>query len=51
MNLSFLPNLLCLLRMLLVVPVANGIIEGRYPLVILLFAIAAFTDALDGFLA
>ena len=51
MNLSFLPNLLCILRMLLVYPVAHWILQGRYPEVMALFAIAAFTDALDGSLA
>jgi cardiolipin synthase (CMP-forming) len=51
MSLSFLPNLLCIVRMLLVYPVALWILQGRYPEVMALFAIAAFTDALDGFLA
>jgi cardiolipin synthase len=51
MSLSFLPNLLCVLRMLLVWPVALFIFEERYELVITLFALAAFTDGLDGFLA
>ena len=51
MNLSFLPNLLCVVRMLLVWPVAVWLLEGRYPEVMLLFAVAAFTDGLDGFLA
>lgn len=51
MNLSFLPNLLCVLRMLLVYPLALFIGEGRYALVFPVFALAAFTDALDGFLA
>ncbi len=51
MNLSFLPNLLCLLRLLLVYPVALGILRGEFPLVLALFALAAFTDGLDGFLA
>jgi cardiolipin synthase len=50
-NLKFLPNLLCVLRILLVYPVAHGILRGHYPQVLALFAIAAFTDALDGFLA
>jgi cardiolipin synthase len=50
-NLRFLPNLLCVLRILLVYPVAHGILQGHYPQVLVLFAIAAFTDALDGFLA
>ena len=51
MTLSFLPNLLCIVRILLVYPVAAWILQGRYPEVIALFAIAAFTDGLDGFLA
>ncbi|HEX7375180.1 MAG TPA: CDP-alcohol phosphatidyltransferase family protein [Steroidobacteraceae bacterium] len=51
MNLSFLPNLLCILRLLLVYPVAHGILLGHYPMVLALFALAAFTDGLDGFLA
>jgi len=51
MSLRFLPNLLCILRMLLVYPVAHWILQGRYPEVMALFALAAFTDGLDGFLA
>jgi cardiolipin synthase len=51
MSLSFLPNLLCLLRIVLVYPVALWVLDGRYPEVMALFALAAFTDALDGFLA
>jgi cardiolipin synthase len=51
MNLSFLPNLLCILRILLVYPVALWILQGRYAEVIGLVALAAFTDLLDGFLA
>lgn len=51
MNLSFLPNLLCVLRILLVYPVALWILQGRYAEVIGLVALAAFTDGLDGFLA
>jgi cardiolipin synthase len=51
MSLKFLPNLLCVLRMLLVYPVASAVLDARYELVLWLFAIAAFTDGLDGFLA
>jgi cardiolipin synthase (CMP-forming) len=51
MSLRYLPNLLCVLRILLVYPVASWILAGRYQEVMLLFALAAFTDALDGFLA
>lgn len=45
------PNLLCLLRMVLTVPIGWSIIEGRYPIALVLFFIAGVTDALDGFLA
>lgn len=51
MSLRFLPNLLCILRILLVYPVAHWILQGHYPQVLALFAFAAFTDALDGYLA
>ena len=51
MKLRHLPNLLCVFRILLVYPVGRFILEGRYPEVLVLVAVAAFTDALDGFLA
>ena len=51
MSLRFLPNLLCILRILLVYPVAQGILVGDYPRVLALIALAAFTDGLDGYLA
>jgi cardiolipin synthase len=51
MSLRFLPNLLCVLRMLLVYPIALFILQGRYVLVLPVVVLAAFTDALDGFLA
>jgi cardiolipin synthase (CMP-forming) len=51
MSLRHLPNLLCVLRILLVYPVAQWILQERYADVMLLFAFAASTDALDGFLA
>jgi cardiolipin synthase (CMP-forming) len=45
------PNALCVLRILLVVPVAWLLIEDEYRLTLWLFAFAAATDGLDGFLA
>jgi cardiolipin synthase len=51
MSLSFLPNLLCIFRMLLVYPTAHGILQGDFETVLALFALAAFTDGFDGFLA
>ena len=46
-----LPNALCILRMLLVVPVAWLLNAGEYQLTLWLFAFAALTDGLDGFIA
>ncbi|MFO1408543.1 MAG: CDP-alcohol phosphatidyltransferase family protein [Steroidobacteraceae bacterium] len=51
MSLRQIPNLLCLARIALVYPVAHGILVGDHYTVLALFFIAAFTDALDGFLA
>jgi cardiolipin synthase (CMP-forming) len=45
------PNALCILRMLLVVPVAWLLNAGEYQLTLWVFAFAGFTDGLDGFLA
>jgi cardiolipin synthase len=46
-----LPNLLCLLRIALIWPVVSSIGRGHYTHTLALFALAAFTDGLDGFLA
>jgi hypothetical protein len=43
MSLRFIPNLLCVLRIALIYPVAWLIIEQRYATVMLLFAVAALT--------
>lgn len=45
------PNLLCVLRILLTIPVGWGVVTGRYELALVLFFVAGFTDAVDGFLA
>ena len=45
------PNALCILRMLLVVPVAWLLLKQDFPKTLWLFAFAAATDGLDGFLA
>lgn len=45
------PNALCVLRMVLVVPVMWLLLQGEYRLTLWLFGIAAATDGLDGFLA
>lgn len=51
MNLRWLPNGLCVLRMLLVLPVAWLLLRGEFILTLVVFFIAAVTDAADGFLA
>ncbi|MCK7543317.1 CDP-alcohol phosphatidyltransferase family protein [Marinobacter bryozoorum] len=47
----WIPNGLSFLRVLLVIPFAWALASGRYRDALLLFAIAAATDGLDGFLA
>jgi len=46
-----LPNLICLLRIALVWPIVAAITQAHYPLALLLFFVAAASDALDGYLA
>jgi cardiolipin synthase len=51
LSLRQIPNSLCVLRMLLVVPTVGLLIRAEYAATLLVFAVAAVTDALDGFLA
>jgi len=51
MSFAWLPNGLCVLRILLAAPTAYALYTGRYELTLLLFAIAAISDGLDGWLA
>lgn len=51
MNLRWLPNAICVARMLLVAPIAYALVRGRYELTLVLFALAAASDAADGWLA
>jgi cardiolipin synthase len=50
-SLRFIPNALCILRMLLVIPVAWLLLRHEFWLTLWVFAFAAFTDGLDGFIA
>lgn len=45
------PNILCLVRIVLIVPLISAMLDGRQALILVLFGIAAVSDALDGFLA
>jgi len=51
MNFSWIPNALCVLRMLLVLPIAWLLLHGEYWWTFAVFFIAAVTDALDGLIA
>jgi len=50
-NRTQIPNLISLLRILFVVPVVLTLLLGEFSTALVLFAIAGFSDALDGFLA
>ena len=51
MSLRQLPNTICIARILLVVPIAVLLYRGEFTQTLVLFGVAAFSDALDGFLA
>ena len=51
MDLSVLPNIITVIRLLLVIPVALAISESYYGTALLLFAVASISDGIDGFLA
>jgi cardiolipin synthase len=45
------PNLICVVRILLVPPIVWLLLEGRYALALALIVVAGVSDAIDGFLA
>jgi cardiolipin synthase len=49
--LRHLPNLISVMRIVLVLPVVQALAGGRYELALLLFGVAAVSDGVDGFLA
>lgn len=49
--LRFIPNALSILRMLLVIPIVWLLLARQFQLTLVMFATAAFSDGLDGFLA
>ncbi len=51
MKLATVPNLICVLRMALTVPIVLLLAEGRFGYTLALFVLAAASDALDGYLA
>lgn len=51
MSLSSLPNLICILRIVLAVPVVWMLVHDHFGWTLFLFGIAAASDGLDGYLA
>ncbi len=51
MTLRWLPNLISVVRILLIAPTLYAIAVGNYPLALALFFFAGFSDGVDGFLA
>lgn len=47
----YIPNAICIMRMLLVVPIVMLLLEQRYLHALVLIVIAGLSDGLDGFLA
>lgn len=45
------PNIICLIRIALIVPLLQAMVAGEQALILVLFSIAAVSDALDGYLA
>jgi len=51
MTLGWLPNAICVFRVLLVGPIILMLVRDRYEMALLLIIVAGFSDALDGLLA
>lgn len=51
MNLSAIPNAICVLRIALVVPLVAALFTDRFALALLLIVVAGVSDGVDGFLA
>ena len=51
MKLAQIPNAICVLRIVLVVPLVAALFDGAYGLALALIVIAGLSDGLDGFLA
>lgn len=51
MNLAVIPNVITVARIFLVAPVVWSLMNGRFELALVLFAVAGISDGIDGFLA
>jgi cardiolipin synthase len=50
-KLKYIPNMICVVRIILVAPIVWSLLQGRYGLALGLILVAGLSDALDGFLA
>ncbi|MCC5793907.1 MAG: CDP-alcohol phosphatidyltransferase family protein [Chromatiales bacterium] len=50
-RLAWIPNLICILRILLVAPIVLALTDGRYVVALVLITVAGLSDGLDGWLA
>jgi cardiolipin synthase len=51
MNLSWIPNAICVVRILLIIPFVSALFAGSFTTALILIVVAGLSDALDGFLA
>jgi cardiolipin synthase len=51
MKLGWIPNAICILRIVLIVPLVAALAEGNYSLALVLIVVAGLSDGVDGFLA
>jgi cardiolipin synthase len=51
LRLSNIPNVICVIRIMLVVPIVQNLVRAEFELALVLILIAGFSDGLDGFLA
>jgi len=48
---SNIPNMICVIRIMLVVPIVISLLDGEFTTSLMLIFVAGFSDGLDGFLA
>ncbi len=51
MKLKYIPNMICVARIILVGPIVWSLLQGRYGLALGMILVAGLSDALDGYLA
>lgn len=51
MNLRWVPNAICIVRIILIAPLVVALFAGQYPLALALIVVAGLSDGVDGFLA